>query len=259
MTPSNQVRDEHLRRTACIYVRQSTLVQVQEHQESTHRQYALVQRAQALGWPAERIQVIDEDLGHSASDVARPRLGFQKLLARLVSGDVGAIFSVEISRLARQDSEGHRLVEVAALTDTLLLDEQQMYDPTLPDDRLMLGLKVLLSSNELRLMRQRLRESALHKARRHELRISLPVGLMHVPQLGIQLDPDERVQGAVRLLFARFRLSGRMSEVARYFQENGLLFPRRKGSWQGPLEWGPLTLTRIRAVLANPLYAGAYV
>jgi hypothetical protein len=141
----------------------------------------------------------------------------------------------------------------------LLLDEQQAYDPGLPDDRLMLGLKVLLSSNELRLMRQRLRESALRKAQRHELRVSLPVGLVHVPHLSIQFDPDEQVQGAVRLLFARFRLSGRMSEVARFFQANGLLFPRRKGSWQGPLEWAPLSLTRIHDVIANPLYAGAYV
>src|SRR5512147_1917887 len=148
MMPSNNVRDEHLRRTACIYVRQSTFMQVQEHQESTRRQYALVQRAQTLGWPSERIQVIDEDLGHSASDISHPRSGFQTLLRRVVTGEVGAIFSVEVSRLARQDSEGHRLVEVAALTETLLLDEQQVYDPRLADDRLILGLKVLLSSNE---------------------------------------------------------------------------------------------------------------
>lgn len=259
MTPNSKVRDEHLSRLACVYVRQSTLVQVQEHQESTRRQYAMVQRAQALGWPAERIQVIDEDLGHSASDVSRLRAGFQKLLGKVVTGEVGAIFSVEVSRLARQDSEGHRLVEVAALTDTLLVDEQQVYDPRLSDDRLMLGLKVLLSSNEIRLMHQRLQESMLRKAQRHELRLSLPVGLIFVPHLGIQRDPDEQVQSAIRLLFERFRLSGRMSEVARYFQEHGLLFPRREGSWQGRLEWSALTLCRIRAVLANPLYAGAYV
>jgi len=257
--PDYKVRQEHLSRMACVYLRQSTVVQVQEHQESTRRQYALVQRARLLGWPDARIQVIDEDLGHSASDVAHPRTGFQKLLARVVTGEVGAIFSVEVSRLARQDSEGHRLVEVAALTDTLLLDEQQAYDPCLADDRLILGLKVLLSSNELRLMHQRLRENLLSKARRGELRLNLPVGLVFVPHNGIQLDPDEQVQGAVRLLFDRFRLSGRMSEVARYFQDNGLRFPRRRGSWHGELEWAPLSLDRIRAVLANPLYAGAYV
>lgn len=259
MNPSSKIRDVHLGRLACVYVRQSTVVQVQEHQESTRRQYALVQRAQALGWPTERVHVIDEDLGHSASDVSHLRSGFQQLLAKVVTGQVGAIFSVEVSRLARQDSEGNRLVEVAALTDTLLLDEQQVYDPCLPDDRLMLGLKVLLSSNEIRLMQQRLRESMLRKAQRHELHLSLPVGLTFVPHLGIQLDPDEQVQGAIRLLFERFRLSRRLSDVTRYFQEHGLLFPRRRGGWKGALEWAPLTLTRVRDVLANPLYAGAYV
>ncbi len=256
----HKVRAEHLSRLACVYVRQSTLAQVHEHQESTYRQYALCQRARQLGWPDERIQVIDEDLGHSASDASRTRNGFQKLLAKVVTGEVGAIFSVEVSRLARQDSEGHRLVEVAALTDTLLADELQVYDPRLADDRLMLGLnKVLLSSNEIRLMHQRLNENLLRKAQRHELRLSLPVGLVFVPHVGIQLDPDEQVQNAIRLLFERFRLTGRMSDVARYFQDNGLLFPRRKGSWRGPLEWSALSLDRIRAVLANPLYAGAYV
>src|SRR5512135_303837 len=221
----NKVRAEHLSRIACVYVRQSTLAQVHEHQESTQRQYALCQRARQLGWPDERIQIIDEDLGHSASDASCPRTGFQRLLSKVVTGEVGAIFSVEVSRLARQDSEGHRLVEVAALTDTLLLDEQQVYDPRLADDRLMLGLKVLLSSNEIRLMHQRLNENLLRKAQRHELRLSLPVGLVFVPHVGVQLDPDEQVQNAIRLLFERFRLTRRMSDVARYFQDNGLLFP----------------------------------
>jgi DNA invertase Pin-like site-specific DNA recombinase len=255
----NKVREAHLSRMACVYVRQSTLAQVQEHQESTRRQYELYQRARQLGWPDEQIEIIDEDLGHSASDMSRVRAGFQRLLGKVVTGEVGAIFSVEISRLARQDSEGHRLVEVAALTDTLLLDEQQAYDPRLSDDRLMLGLKVLLSSNEIRLMNQRLRENKLRKAQRGELRLNLPVGLIFVPHIGIQLDPDEQVQNAVRLLFERFRLSGRLSAVVRYFHDNGLLFPRRKGTWHGQLEWGVLSLERTRDILANPLYAGAYV
>jgi DNA invertase Pin-like site-specific DNA recombinase len=255
----NKIQEVHLRRRACVYVRQSTLVQVYEHQESTRRQYEMYQRARQLGWLDAQIEVIDEDLGRSASDASQTRTGFQKLLEKVVTGEVGAIFSVEISRLARQDSEGHRLVEVAALTDALLIDEQQVYDPRLSDDRLMLGLKVLLSSNEIRLMGQRLRENLFRKAQRGELRLGLPVGLVFVPQVGIQLDPDEQVQGAIRLLFERFRLSGHMSAVAKYFYENGLLFPRRKGSWQGPLEWSPLSIDRVRAVLNNPLYAGAYV
>jgi len=255
----NKIQEGHFCRKACIYVRQSTITQVQEHQESTRRQYEMYQRARQLGWMEAQIEIIDEDLGHSASDTSRLRTGFQKLLGKVVTGEVGAICSVEISRLARQDSEGHRLVEVAALTDTLLIDEQQVYDPRLSDDRLMLGLKVLLSSNEIRLMGQRLRENQLRKAQRGELRLNVPVGLLFVPHMGIQLDPDEQVQGAVRLLFERFRLSSHLSAVARYFHENGLLFPRHKGTWHGKLEWGPLSMERVRAVLANPLYAGAYV
>ena len=257
--PENKIQEGHLLRKACVYIRQSTLAQVQIHHESTRRQYDLYQRAHQLGWPDAQIEIIDEDLGHSASDQSQPRTGFQKLLAKVVTGGVGAIFSMEVSRLARQDSEGYRLVEVAALTDTLLIDEQQVYDSRLSDDRLMLGLKVLLSSNEIRLMGQRLRENQLRKAQRGELRLNVPVGLIFVPKVGIQLDPDEQVQGAVRLLFERFRLSGRLSPVVRYFHENGLLFPRRKGTWHGKLEWGPLSLERVRESLANPLYAGAYV
>lgn len=255
----DKVHLEHLQCKACVYVRQSTLAQVQNHQESTRRQYDLVHRARQLGWTDERIEIIDEDLGVSASDAARARPGFQGLLAKVVTGEVGAVFSVEISRLARQDSEGHRLVEVAALTETLLIDEQQVYNPLLPDDRLMLGLKVLLSSNEIRLMGHRLRENIVRKAQRGELRLNLPVGLIFVPQQGIQRDPDEQVQGAIRLLFERFRLTGRLSSVVQYFHENGLLFPRHKGCWQGRLEWSKLSLERTRETLANPLYAGAYV
>jgi len=255
----NKIQEVHLCRRAYVYVRQSTLAQVHEHQESTRRQYEMYQRAHQLGWMDAQIEVIDEDLGHSASDASQTRTGFQKLLGKVVTGEVGAIFSVEISRLARQDSEGHRLVEVAALTDTLLIDEQQVYDPRLSDDRLMLGLKVLLSSNEIRLMGQRLRENQFRKAQRGELRLNLPVGLVFVPHVGIQLDPDEQVQGAVRLLFERFRLSGHVSAAAKYFYKNGLLFPRRKGTWYGQLEWSTLGIVRVRGVLDNPLYAGAYV
>jgi len=257
--PEPKLQEIQLCRRACVYVRQSTLVQVHDHQESTRRQYELCQRARQLGWRQAQIDIIDEDLGRSASDASQTRTGFQKLLEKVVTGEVGAIFSVEISRLARQDSEGHRLVEVAALTDTLLIDEQQVYDPRLADDRLMLGLKVLLSSNEIRLMGQRLRENQFRKAQRGELRLSLSVGLVFVPQVGIQVDPDEQVQGAVRLLFERFRLSGHVSAVAKYFHENSLLFPRRQGPGNGQLEWSALNIDRVRAVLDNPLYAGAYV
>jgi DNA invertase Pin-like site-specific DNA recombinase len=258
MNPNAKIRAEHLNRWAYVYVRQSDPVQVLEHQESTRRQYELKQRARQLGWPDERIEVIDEDLGQSASDTSQVRRGFERLLAKVVVGQVGAVFSLEVSRLARQDSEGHRLVEVAALAGTLLLDEQNTYDPRLADDRLMLGLKVLLSSNELRLMGQRLWENKLRKAQRGALRINLPIGLVSDPHQGIGLDPDERVQAAVCLLFERFRLSGKISHVVRYFHDQGLEFPKRKGGWNGSLEWGALSCQRVRAALCNPLYAGAY-
>jgi DNA invertase Pin-like site-specific DNA recombinase len=212
-----------------------------------------------LGWKVEQIEVVDEDLGQSGSEIGRLRPGFQRLFAAMASGEVGAILSVEVSRLARQDSEGHRLVEVAALTGTLLIDEQQVYDANFANDRLMLGLKVLLSSNEVRLMNQRLRENKLRKAQRGELRLGLPTGLVQDKHSGIRLDPDEQVQGAVGLVFERFRLTGRLSGVVRYFSDNDLQFPRHKGNWGGPLEWGRLTIQQARYILTNPLYAGAYV
>ena len=260
MSPSHtKIRTEHLTRQAYVYVRQSTISQVHEHKESTRRQYELQNRARQLGWSDERIVVIDDDLGQSASDSNQVRSGFQKLLTEVVVGRAGGILSLEVSRLARQDSEGHRLVEVAALTGTLLIDEQQVYDPRSSDDRLMLGLKVLLSSNELRQMGLRLWENKLRKAQRGELRINLPVGLVFDPQQGVCLDPDEQVQAAVHMLFERFRLSGHISSVVRYFREHNLQFPKRKGGWQGSLQWGTLSCQRVRAALCNPLYAGAYV
>ncbi len=254
-----KVQFEHLERWAYVYVRQSSMAQVTEHQESTRRQYELKNRARQLGWPDERIVVIDEDQAHSASDPDQVRHGFERLLAEVVVGRVGAIFSLEVSRLARQDSEGHRLVEVAAMTGTLLIDEQQVYDPRLSDDRLMLGLKVLLSSNEIRLMGDRLWNNKLKKAQRGELRINLPIGLVFEADDSIGLDPNERVQAAVRLLFERFQLSGKISQVVRYFHDQKLEFPKRKGGWHGPLQWGLLSCERVRQALANPLYAGAYV
>ena len=238
-------------------MRQSSLAQLQDHQESTRRQYELQQRAWQLGWSRERIVVVDADLGHSASDPQAPRDGFAQLLAEVALGRVGAIFSVEVSRLARIDSEWHRLVELAALTGALLIDEQQEYNPRSADDRLLLGFKGLLSSLEVRQMGQRLWENKLRKAQRGELHIHLPVGLVYVRQLGVQLDPNEQVRSAVALLFERFRLSGSITQVVRYFTENGLLFPRRQG-WEGPLEWTRLSSQRTWAVLNNPAYAGAY-
>lgn len=257
--PATKIQLDHLQRLAYIYVRQSSLAQIQAHQEGTRRQYELQQRAWQLGWAEERIVVIDADLGHSASDPHTSRGGFEQLLAEVALGRVGAIFSVEVSRLARVDSEWHRLVELAALSGALLIDEQQEYNPRSPDDRLLLGFKGLLSSLELRQMGMRLWENKLRKAQRGELRIHLPVGLVFDRQQAVRLDPNEQVQVAVRLLFERFRLSGSINQVVRYFHENGLLFPKHRGGWEGPLEWGRLSCQRVGAALTNPLYAGAYV
>jgi DNA invertase Pin-like site-specific DNA recombinase len=257
--PTTKVQADHLQRLAYIYVRQSSLAQVQEHQESTRRQYELQQRAGQLGWSPESIVVLDADLGHSASNPHISRSGFEQLLAVVALGQVGAIFSVEVSRLARQDSEWHRLVELAALSGALLIDEQQEYNPRCLDDRLLLGFKGLLSSLEVRQMGMRLWENKLRKAQRGELRIHLPVGLVFDRQQGVRLNPNEQVQAAVRLLFERFRLSGSVSQVVRYFHENELLFPKHQKSWEGPLEWGRLSCQRVGAALTNSAYAGAYV
>jgi len=254
-----RIQPDHLLRNAYIYVRQSTLLQVQIHQESTRRQYALRTLAHSLGWGEEQIEMVDDDLGQSASEIGRLRPGYERLLTGMVTGQVGAIFSVEISRLARQDSEGYRLVEVAALTGVLLIDEHKVYDPNQMDDRLMLGLKVLLSSNEIRQMNQRLRENKLRKAQRGKLRLSLPVGLVQDPHSGIGLDPNEEIQGALRLVFERYRLSQRLSGVVHYFHDHGLLIPRHRGNWNGPVEWAQLSIPRAHSILTNPLYAGAYV
>jgi len=261
MSGESKIGVSHLDRRVCIYVRQSTPMQVQEHEESTRRQYDLKERALVLGWQKAQMVVIDDDLGKSASGIGQERAGYQRLLREVVSGQVGAILSVEMSRLARQDSEGHKLVELAALMETLLIDENQVYDPQCSDDRLMLGLKVLLSSNEIRLMRQRLQENRLRKAQRGELDLKLPVGLVGEGEGRISLDPNEAVQGAVRLVFELFRQNGRQSAVLHYFNENGLLFPRhpRHGDWEGPLEWERLSVPRVKDILTNPLYAGAYV
>lgn len=257
--PSGKIGPEHLSRWAYVYVRQSSRMQMRDHQESARRQYALKERARHLGWGEEQIGIVDVDQAQSASDPSVERRGFQQLLAEVALGQVGAVFSLEVSRLARQDSEWHRLVEVAALGGTILVDEQQIYDPRLADDRLLLGLKGLLSRNELRQMSLRLWENRLRKAQRGELAHKLPVGLVWEPEAGITLNPDQQVQAVVGLVFERFRLTGQISAVVRYFQDHQLLFPKHAGSWQGPLVWGPLSCPRVRSMLSNPRYAGAYV
>jgi DNA invertase Pin-like site-specific DNA recombinase/transposase-like protein len=249
-----------LRRDAYLYVRQSTVRQVFENVESTKRQYALRERAVALGWPNERVIVIDVDLGISgASGVDRQ--GFQKLVAEVGLGHAGIVLGLEVSRLARNSTDWHRLLEICALTDTLILDEDGVYDPAHFNDRLLLGLKGTMSEAELHVLRSRLRGGILNKARRGELRCPLPVGLVHDDTGHVRIDPDTQVQESVRLLFETFTRTGTASATVRYFRQQGLLFPSRiaAGARKRELSFAPLSLSRAAHALHNPWYAGAYV
>lgn len=193
---SSKVSTGHLHRDAYLYVRQSTLRQVLENTESTERQYALRERAVALGWPVERVQVIDCDQGQSGASAAN-REGFQRLVAEVSLGHAGIVLGLEVSRLARNNSDWHRLLEICALTDTLILDEDGLYDPSQFNDRLLLGLKGTISEAELHVLRARLRGGILSKARRGELKGPLPVGFIYDPQDRAILDPDRQVQDAL--------------------------------------------------------------
>lgn len=254
----NKINTTHLQRQAYLYVRQSTLRQVLENSESTKRQYALRERAVALGWPLDRIVVIDTDLGQSGAD--SDRLGFQKLVAAVGLGEVGVVLGLEVSRLARSSSDWHRLLEICALTDTLILDEDGLYNPASFNDRLLLGLKGTMSEAELHVLRARLIGGQRAKASRGELEMKLPVGLINNGTGKVVLDPDVQVQAAVRTFFETFHRTGSATRTVRSFREQGLLFPRRvsSGPHQGELAWGPLLHWRALRVLKNPRYAGAF-
>jgi DNA invertase Pin-like site-specific DNA recombinase len=254
-----KVTASHLQRSAYLYVRQSTVRQVFENTESTHRQYGLRQRAVALGWPSERVIVIDSDLGQSGAS-AVDREGFQKLVAEVGMGRAGIVLGLEVSRLARNSTDWHRLLEICALTDTLILDEDGVYDPAHFNDRLLLGLKGTMSEAELHVLRARLRGGILNKARRGELRCRLPVGLVYDAAGQVVFDPDTQVQETVRLLFATFARTGALHATIKYFRQQGVLFPTRvtAGARKGELAWAPLSLGRASSALHNPWYAGAY-
>ena len=257
MSQSTAVTADHLRRLACLYVRQSSLQQVRDHPESTARQYALKRRAPlALGWAADRIVVIDDDLGISGASAAE-RTGFQRVVADVGLGRVGVVMGLEVSRLARNSSDWHRLLEICALSETLILDEDGLYDPAHFNDRLLLGLKGTMSEAELHVLRARLIGGQLNKARRGELWIRPPLGFVVDPAL----DPDEQVQSAVRLVFGTFGRTGSAGAVVRYFQQQQVAWPQRviKGLRAGVLVFGELERHRVLDILHNPRYAGAYV
>lgn len=255
-----KVKAEHLKRNAYLYVRQSTLRQVFENTESTKRQYGLRQHAVALGWPVERVIVIDSDLGQSGAS-AVDREGFQKLVTEVSLGKAGIVLGLEVSRLARNSTDWHRLLEICALTDTLILDEDGVYDPSHFNDRLLLGLKGTMSEAELHVLRARLQGGILNKARRGELQCPLPVGFVYNINKQPVLDPDKQVQESIRFFFEAFRRTGSACAVVKAFREKKLLFPRRlkKGPNKGDLVWADLPHSRTLHILHNPRYAGAFV
>lgn len=254
-----KIQAEHLRRSAYLYVRQSTLRQVVENTESTERQYALRGRAVALGWPAERVVVVDGDQGKSAAST-EGREGFQELSSEVALGRAGIVMGLEVSRLARNNADWHRLLEICAVTGTLILDEDGLYDPGQFNDRLLLGLKGTMSEAELYVLRSRLRGGILNKARKAELRIVLPVGFIYDAQGRVVLDPDRQVQHTLRLFFQAFQRTGTAGATVRDLRRAGVQFPRRLrgGPCKGDLLWGDLERKRALEVLRNPRYAGAF-
>jgi DNA invertase Pin-like site-specific DNA recombinase/DNA-binding transcriptional regulator YiaG len=255
-----RIKPEHLQKKAYIYIRQSSLRQVVEHSESTKRQYDLKGRAMAMGWAADNIVVIDEDLGLSGSG-AQWRDGFQYLISEVGMAKAGAVLALEVSRLSRSSSDWHRLLEICAMTETLIIDEDGIYDPRHFNDRFLLGMKGQMSEAELHMLKARLQGGALNKARRGALQLSLPVGLCYSPSGEIVMDPDREIQEAVKRVFNVFAQKGSAGMVVRYFSENNLLFPHRikTGVNKGSLYWRPLLHSCVLHVLHNPRYTGAYI
>jgi DNA invertase Pin-like site-specific DNA recombinase len=254
-----KVKASHLKRNAYLYVRQSTLRQVFENTESTHRQYALRQHAAALGWPLDRIIVIDTDLGQSGASAA-DREGFQRLVTEVSLGRAGIVLGLEVSRLARNSMDWHRLLEICALADTLILDEDGVYDPAHFNDRLLLGLKGTMSEAELHVLRARLQGGIRNKAKRGELFVRPPMGFVY-SNGSLILDPDQQVQQSVRLLFETFRRTASAMATVKYFAEQSLQFPRRvhSGPNKGDVVWAGLEHSRVLRILHNPRYTGAFV
>jgi DNA invertase Pin-like site-specific DNA recombinase len=254
----SKVTRSHLERAAIVYVRQSTLMQVREHTESTARQYGLAELAARLGWAAAGIEVIDADLGLSGRS-ATHREGFKQLIGQVCVGEVGAVFGLEVSRLARSNADLARLLELARLTGTLVIDNDGVYDLSDINDRLLLGLKSQMSEAELHWLTSRLNESKRAAARRGELRVPLPVGFVYDDENNVVIDPDEEVVAAISDVFAAFAQTGSAYGVAGVFA--GRRFPRRAygGVWAGQVRWGRLTHARAAGILRNPVYAGAYV
>lgn len=256
MSDNLKIQDTHLRRSAYVYIRQSSATQVLVNRESTERQYQLSERAAKLGWSKTQIKVIDEDLAHSGSGVVT-RHGFAQMIQEVAMGQVGLILCLEASRLARNNAEWYRLLELCGVTDTLIGDLDGLYHPGLFNDRLLLGLKGTMAEAELHVLRMRLNGAIRNKAKRGELRRGLPVGLLWGEGEGeVIFHPDQAVTGAIRSIFEKFAELGSARRVWLWFQSEGLLFPHQRPN--GEILWVKPTYLAIHAVLSNPVYAGAY-
>ena len=254
----NKITTEHLSRQAFVYVRQSTASQVIEHRESQRLQYRLVDRAKELGWSEEKVFVIDSDLGTSATGSVT-RVGFQQLLLAVSEGKVGAIFSIDASRLARNGREWHTLLEVCGIMRTVLVDQEAIYDLNLSNDRLVLGLKGEMSTMELSLLKERSQAAIQHKASRGELYLSLPAAYIKTKDNRLEKNPDRRIQEVIDLVFTKFRQYGTMRRVYKWFLHAKIEVPAFSNS-RGPrtIGWKMPSTNTILKILDNPIYAGAY-
>ena len=256
MRESLKITDGHVRRAACVYVRQSTTAQVEHHHESTDRQYKLVDRAVDLGWPRDHVTIIDEDLGVSGAGLA-DRSGFAHLTAEVALGRVGLVLGLEVSRLARNNADWYRLLDLCGVTDTLIGDADGLYHPGLFNDRLVLGLKGTMSEAELHVLRARLDGGIRNKAARGELRRGLPIGFVWGEEDGeIRFHPDEAVTTTIRLVFDRFAEMGSARQVWLWFRAQDLRFPSQSAT--DAMRWVTPTYSTIHHVLRNPVYAGVY-
>jgi DNA invertase Pin-like site-specific DNA recombinase len=252
----NKITAEHLQRQAFVYVRQSTMDQVQNNRESQRRQYALSDRARTLGW--QQVTVIDDDLGRSGGGAHRP--GFERLLAVLCEGNVGAVFCIEASRLARNGRDWHTLLEFCRLVDALIVDEDGIYDARQPNDRLLLGMKGTLSEMELSTLRQRSQEALMQKARRGELYSTVAIGYVRAPNDRVEIDPDKRIRRALDLVFRKFRQFGSIRQVLMWLRQERTELPAIVYGAEGrTIMWRLPVYNVVHHILTNPIYAGAYV
>jgi excisionase family DNA binding protein len=250
-----KITADHLARTAIVYVRQSTPHQVSNNLESQRRQYGLVERGRQLGWT--NVQLIDDDLGRSGSGTARP--GFEKLLTAICTGSVGAVLSIEASRLARNGRDWHTLLEFCGVVGALIVDEDGIYDARSPNDRLLLGMKGTMSEMELSLFRQRSREAMQQKAKRGELFLTVAIGYVKTDDDRIEKDPDRRVQDAIALVFTKFAELQTVRQVLVWFRQEKVLLPAFvQGTGKRPIEWKLPVYHTLHHILTNPVYAGAY-